>query len=156
MEKLRRAKTADYQELNLGADGRLLGNRYVAFFKRIEALWLMGKSTDGKQGAVPTEYDGENLIFEVRSQTAHRSVSISTAEMDAGAAVGHLDNFRRLWKKEAEDMASLHFEKAHEKAVSRLMEMDASLLDKTLERGTKISSYLDKAKEQARDMGIEL
>ncbi len=156
MEKLRRAKTADYQDLNLGADGRLLGKRYVVFFKRVEALWLMGKSTDGKQGAVPIEYDGENLVFEVRSETAHRAVSFSTVQMDAGAAVGHLDNFRRLWKKEAEEMASLHFEKTHEMAVSRLMNMDASLLDKTLERGTKISSYLDKAKEQARDMGLEL
>jgi hypothetical protein len=152
------AKTHDYRELNRGADGLLFGQRFNGFYKRIESLWSKGKASGGETGIIPIAYNGEHLTFDLtpRESTTLPTVRFSTRGMDDSAALGHLDLFRRLYKKEASQWTERAVEKAHANAVSDLMKMDVSMLDKTDMSDERVEDYLTKAKRVAKEMGLDL
>lgn len=152
------AKTHDYRELNRGSDGLLFGQRFNGFYKRIEGLWSKGKASGGEMGIVPIAFNGEHLTFDLvpQGRTNLPTVRFGTRGMDDAAALGHLDLFRRLYKKEASQWADRAVEKVHENAVSELMQMDISVLDKTDLSDMKVEDYFTKVKRQAKEMGLEI
>jgi hypothetical protein len=154
----RDGRTRDYLELNEGSSGLLFGNRFNGFYKRVEGKWALGKASDGKAGIAPIGFNGEHLVFDAiaPSNGVLPTVRFTTRLMDNSAALAHLDLFRRMYKKEAALWEQRAIEKRQDNAVSELMDWDVFELDKTDYSGEKLSSYMAKAKKQAKDLGFEM